>query len=182
MPTQKHPGDDDHDVVDNLGPKRQVLEGKFKNQASGKLIVHHNPYESFPNTVVINASKSSQHQHYYCYNSGGSYMEHTNLENLQSCEVHESVTNGGLNEGCSDQAAESHQRVPGRSAANQKSKLLTRLNSSAHTDDQPLKRLPKRVSKEACRDATATKPNLPPSKFQHIKTISQIGANPMALI
>ena len=38
-------------------------------------MIHHNPYESFPNTVVINASKSST-EIQMAGAPSGSYIEH----------------------------------------------------------------------------------------------------------
>lgn len=62
----KRPGDADREVSQEVEPDftHRSLTNKKRNKILGggrgqPRVVHHNPYESNPNTVVINASKSS---------------------------------------------------------------------------------------------------------------------------
>ena len=65
--------------------------------------MHHNPYESFPNTVVINPSKSSSEIHMTSGGVGaaaphtGSYIEHP-VENSQYGELLDLIAAANLNE------------------------------------------------------------------------------------
>jgi len=100
---QKRPGDSEHD-----GPEEEsgfydrkksanLLSRPTGRQTANltKLPIHHNPYESFPESVVINRSKAStdsmnRHQHYY-YSASSGKLEPANYENSQNCELLESV-------------------------------------------------------------------------------------------
>ena len=95
VPAKKHSGDDGIEAVGGGNSKFAVARGGLKQAGIQQKIVakskaamptmdaHHNPYESFPNTVVINPSKSSSE---IPGGAGapltGSYIEHP-VENSQ---------------------------------------------------------------------------------------------------